>query len=637
MQFLDLAGVQSLWDAIKAETAKAKTTVEGQSTHATNPYISVTGSEVTGSGADGHTNYVVTIHNAASTTDVADAKDAIYGGDGYPSSGAETITSLDSRIDALETGASVTITEAENPGSYAKVYNFSQNGTSIGSVNIPKDFLVKSGSVRETTSEDTGYTPGTKVLDFVVNTVDDQSGTGSHILIPVTDLVDVYTGGNGISVSNANVISAVLDTTGDDTGDGKFLTVGANGIKLDGVTDAINAAKTELIGDSDDTATDDTIEGAKAYADDAVADALADLAISAAGDSYVSAAVDANNNKKINVAATQSTITSLGLADTALQGVDSTQQGTNVKVTLGKSGKNVTVSVDETALGTSLNGKADKVSSATSGNLAGLDSNGNLTDSGYAPSNFATSTQGTKADSAIQSVTGETAVSNSNYVAVSVEAATNSSTKAVTLTSHANVTVQPMSTAGSNNMGLAEASDVKTYVDAVSSTISNLDADKDATGTATHGGVFVMSGITQVDGLITSIDSTEVEQAGAAAAAESSLRGATTAPGYVANDTLAALRNDINSITGGSGSIAQQITEALDDLDSDVNAATQTTNHVTSTNTNTATNAAATPVANVLTSITITNGILTAATAETIGAIPASSLQAIFNPSQQGS
>ena len=36
-----------------------------------------------------------------------------------------------------------------------------------------------------------------------------------------------------------------------------------------------------------------------------------------------------------------------------------------------------------------ISGKADKVSGATSGNLAGLDSNGNLTDSGYAPSDFA--------------------------------------------------------------------------------------------------------------------------------------------------------------------------------------------------------------------------------------------------------
>lgn len=48
--------------------------------------------------------------------------------------------------------------------------------------------------------------------------------------------------------------------------------------------------------------------------------------------------------------------------------------------------------------------KADKVSNATSGNFAGLDANGNLADSGSKASDFATSAQGTKADSAIQGV-----------------------------------------------------------------------------------------------------------------------------------------------------------------------------------------------------------------------------------------
>lgn len=79
---------------------------------------------------------------------------------------------------------------------------------------------------------------------------------------------------------------------------------------------------------------------------------------------------------------------------------------------------------------------------------------------------YATSAQGTKADSAIQSVSGETAVTNSSYVAVSVEASTNSSSKAVTLTSHANVTTHDVSTAvASTADGLALASDVKSYVD----------------------------------------------------------------------------------------------------------------------------------------------------------------------------
>lgn len=45
-----------------------------------------------------------------------------------------------------------------------------------------------------------------------------------------------------------------------------------------------------------------------------------------------------------------------------------------------------------------ISGKTDKVASATSGNFAGLDSNGNLTDSGKSASDFATATQGSKVD-----------------------------------------------------------------------------------------------------------------------------------------------------------------------------------------------------------------------------------------------
>lgn len=46
--------------------------------------------------------------------------------------------------------------------------------------------------------------------------------------------------------------------------------------------------------------------------------------------------------------------------------------------------------------------KADKVSSATAGNFAGLDANGNLTDSGSKASDFATAAQGALADTAVQ-------------------------------------------------------------------------------------------------------------------------------------------------------------------------------------------------------------------------------------------
>ena len=468
MQFLDQAGVQSLWNAIKAKAAESKTTLteEDGTGKGTAAYVRVSGAAVTGTGEDGHTNYVVELVNGASNKDVQDAKEALYGGT-IPASGAETITSLDQRIDTLETASTVTVERlATAESGYLASYVVKQNNTQVGAtINIPKDLLVKSGEVREiSAAEATAQMPeGTKVLDFVVNTVEGDE-TPTHIIIPVSDLVDVYTGGNGIAVSGANVISAVVDATNDEG----YLTSGANGLYVSGVdqaiSDAVNTAKSELKGTkAEGDTTDETIRGAKDYADAVVAAKN----VTATGDSYVSASA---SNNQVTVAATATTQASLALADSALQGVDSTPAGTNVQVTLGKSGKNVTVAVDETGLTTALagkvdkvegsslmtqaehdklaaieanadvniietvkvdnvvltpdankavnidlSGKADKVASPTSGNFAGLDANGNLTDSGSKAADFATAAQGAKADSAIQSVSGEEDITGSCY------------------------------------------------------------------------------------------------------------------------------------------------------------------------------------------------------------------------------
>lgn len=67
-----------------------------------------------------------------------------------------------------------------------------------------------------------------------------------------------------------------------------------------------------------------------------------------------------------------------------------------------------------------ISGKADKVSGAVSGNFAGLDANGNLVDSGKKAGDFATSAQGSTADSALQSVKvlGTTLTKSSNELTV---------------------------------------------------------------------------------------------------------------------------------------------------------------------------------------------------------------------------
>lgn len=79
---------------------------------------------------------------------------------------------------------------------YVATYEVKQNGSKVGaSINIPKDYLVKSASVGTVTTANTpasGYKVGDKYLDFVINTKDN-TGSDEHLYVLVTDLIDVYT------------------------------------------------------------------------------------------------------------------------------------------------------------------------------------------------------------------------------------------------------------------------------------------------------------------------------------------------------------------------------------------------------------------------------------------------------------
>ena len=111
----------------------------------------------------------------------------------------------------------LTIVKEQTPETgFLATYKLKQGDTQIGaSINIPKDYLIKSGEVKTVTTANTPYTGaavGDKYLDFTVNV---QEGTASdtHMYIPVNDLVDVYTEGNGIDISNSNVVSIQIDST----------------------------------------------------------------------------------------------------------------------------------------------------------------------------------------------------------------------------------------------------------------------------------------------------------------------------------------------------------------------------------------------------------------------------------------
>lgn len=125
-------------------------------------------------------------------------------------------------------------------------YTLKKDGVQAGEkINIPKDYLVKSASVKEAEgdSDPSGFPDGTKYIDFVVNT-SESDGQESHIYLNVNDLVDVYTGGNGIDISGSNVVSVKVVA-------GNGLSVDAQGIKMavstTSVAGAMSAAdKTKL-------------------------------------------------------------------------------------------------------------------------------------------------------------------------------------------------------------------------------------------------------------------------------------------------------------------------------------------------------------------------------------------------------
>lgn len=124
--------------------------------------------------------------------------------------------------------------QATAEAGFLSTYYLTKDGAQVGEkINIPKDFLVNSADIKTVETADTPYEGaqvGDLYIDFVINSksADD---TASHVYLPVNELVDAYTGGNGIEVSAQNLISAKIDTA-----NANGLGVTAAGFKLDVAT-----------------------------------------------------------------------------------------------------------------------------------------------------------------------------------------------------------------------------------------------------------------------------------------------------------------------------------------------------------------------------------------------------------------
>lgn len=132
--------------------------------------------------------------------------------------------------DSIAAGGVISLTE--NPSiAYAKSYVLSQGNKEIGTINIPKDMVVSSGSLQSVTSVDNPYV-GAKVGDKYVDLVIANS-TSEHIYIPVSDLIDTYLAGEGLTLKDSK-FSIKKDTASE-----SYLTVSSDGVKVSGIDSAL--------------------------------------------------------------------------------------------------------------------------------------------------------------------------------------------------------------------------------------------------------------------------------------------------------------------------------------------------------------------------------------------------------------
>lgn len=192
--------------------------------------------------------YFKTLQDAANEEKFLQSSDILI--DGVKVNGTALTPDANKDVDVLITVEKLTTATT----GYAASYQVKANNVAVGdTIDIPKDFLVKSATLETVQTADTPYSGaqvGDKYIDFTINTTD-ASETATHIYLPVNDLVDVYTAGNGLTLSNGQFSVTV------DSSNANGLSVGANGVAMalavastngtGGSAGAISAADQEYI------------------------------------------------------------------------------------------------------------------------------------------------------------------------------------------------------------------------------------------------------------------------------------------------------------------------------------------------------------------------------------------------------
>lgn len=366
---------------------------------------------------------------AAADVSVADADELL---DATTVEGA--LAELAGAINTLESDSAVTIENVTaDQSTYAGVYEISQGGTLVGTINIPKDMVISSGQVKVATAEDVqdALYPGIAVGDsYIELTI--ANATNDKLYIPANSLVEYVSGGtatDGVITTSVNSSTHVL-------------------------TASINDA---------------TIAKAKL---------------------------------------TSAVQTSLGYADTSVQDIATgTTNGTIKFKSTGDAAQYSEVAVAGLGSAAYTNSSAYDAAGTAQAAVEALDSSAAIAS---VASNVVTIKAGlTQVDGVIDN--------NSSSDIVLEEVAYTGAAADVSIADAGNII-----TATTVEGALAE---IKAQANATDSAIAAMDADLDASASSSDtNAVAVVSGVTQVDGVITAVDSVAVDLAGAATTAEANAK-----------------------------------------------------------------------------------------------------------------
>ena len=156
-----------------------------------------------------------------------------------------TIEGLEGRIETLENAEDANTTYSVKEGDKVLKLEGTEFSTTIGLkhengmislTGIDGEVIAEFSDadfVKDSVLENVEYNAETKEIEFTWKTIDGETKTDA---VSVADFVQVYTAGHGLDL-NGNEFAVKIDTASE-----SFLTVGADGLKLAGVQDAIDSA-----------------------------------------------------------------------------------------------------------------------------------------------------------------------------------------------------------------------------------------------------------------------------------------------------------------------------------------------------------------------------------------------------------